>query len=570
MSTRLRPYVIGPLVALGVAAAAGTGLGGEPVVSARHMVGAANPHAAEAGRAILRAGGSAVDAAIAMQLVLNVVEPQSSGIGGGAFLLHHDAQTGETTAYDGRETAPAAASQDLFLDAEGEPQPFYEAVVGGKSVGVPGLLRMLEAAHRDHGKLPWKDLFSPAIRVAKEGFAVSLRLHTLIADDRFLATFAEARALFYQADGAAIPAGVILKNPALAETLGLIAAEGADGFYRGPIAEAIVATVGGASRNPGAITMADLAGYRAPKREPVCRPYRMWRVCGMPPPTSGGVTLLQTLGILSHFAVANYRPGTAEAVHLVAEASRLAFADRALYLADPDFVDIPVDGLLDPEYLRERAAKISLRESMGTADAGEPAEQSGALAPGETMEQPSTTHFSVIDGDGNAVAMTSSIESAFGSRLMVSGFLLNNQLTDFSFRAERDGAAVANRVEPGKRPRSSMSPTLVFDRDGKVFMAVGSPGGSRIIGYVAKTVVAVLDWGLDIQRAIDLPHHVNRNGATDLEAGTVLEKIAEALEALGHEVKVRDLNSGLHGIVVAEGRLMGGADTRREGVVLGD
>ena len=567
MSTRLRPLVFAcSLIALGAAPA----LGGEAAPGTRHMVAAANPHAAEVGRTILRAGGAAVDAAIAMQMVLNVVEPQSSGIGGGAFLLHHDARAGETAAYDGRETAPASASQDLFLDAEGKPQAFFKAVVGGKSVGIPGLLRMLGAAHRDHGRLPWKDLFSPAIRLAGDGFEVSPRLHALVANDRFLATFAEARALFYQPDGTPIPAGAVLKNPALAETLSLIAVEGADGFYRGPTAEAIVAAVRGASRNPGTMTLADLDGYRAPKREPVCRPYRAWRVCGMPPPTSGGVTLLQTLGILGNFTISSYTPGSAEAVHLISEASRLAFADRARYLADPDFVDIPLDALLDPEYLRRRAALIEMSASMGAAEAGEPSERSGALAPSENLESPSTTHLSVVDGAGNAVAMTSSIESAFGSRLMVRGFLLNNQLTDFSFRAERGGVAIANRVEAGKRPRSSMSPTLVFDRDGDLVMTLGSPGGSRIIGYVAKTILAVLDWRLDIQQAIDLPHHVNRNGATDLEEGTGLAGISEALEALGHEVKVRDLNSGLHGILVVEGRLVGGADPRREGVALGD
>ena len=571
MSTRIRAQVLRSLIVLSVAGLAGApAVAGEPTVGARHMVAAANPHAAEAGRSILRAGGSAVDAAIAMQMVLNVVEPQSSGIGGGAFLLHHDAEAGETTAYDGRETAPAAASQDLFLDAEGEPQPFFEAVVGGKSVGVPGLLRMLEAAHRDHGRLAWKDLFSPAIRLAKDGFEVSPRLNMMISNDRFLATFAEARALFYQPDGAAIPAGAILKNPAFADTLRLIAAEGADGLYHGPLAGAIVVAVRGARRNPGRMTLDDLAGYQAPAREPVCRRYRAWRVCGMPPPTSGGVTLLQTLGILSNFAVSSYRPGSVEAVHLISEASRLAFADRARYLADPDFVDVPVDALLDAEYLRRRASQIRTWASMGRAEAGEPSERSGALMPDESLESPSTTHLSVVDGAGNAVAMTSSIESAFGSRLMVRGFLLNNQLTDFSFRAERGGVAVANRVEPGKRPRSSMSPTLVFDRDGDLVMAVGSPGGSRIIGYVAKTVLAVLDWRLDIQRAIELPHHVNRNDATDLEAGTRLARAARQLEALGHEVKVRDLNSGLHGIVVTAGRLSGGADPRREGIALGD
>ncbi len=564
------PFGLALVIAVLASLCGASAVAGGPTVGARHMVAAANPYAAEAGRAILRAGGSAVDAAIAMQMVLNVVEPQSSGVGGGAFLLHHDARAGETAAYDGRETAPASASQDLFLDAEGEPQPFFEAVVGGKSVGVPGLVRMLEAAHRDHGRLPWKDLFSPAVRLAKDGFEVSPRLNMLVANDPFLATFPEARALFYQADGAPIAAGSVLKNPALADTLRHLAADGAEAFYRGPIAGSIVVAVRGASRNPGDLTLADLAGYQAPKRQPICRPYRAWQVCGVPPPTSGGVTLLQTLGILSHFAVSTYRPGSAQAVHLVSEASRLAFADRALYLADPDFVDIPVDALLDPAYLRRRAAQVRTWASMGRAEAGEPVEPHSSLAPGETLESPSTTHLSVFDGAGNAVAMTSSIESAFGSRLMVRGFLLNNQLTDFSFRAERGGVPVANRVEPGKRPRSSMSPTLIFDRDGGVVMSVGSPGGSRIIGYVAKTILAVLDWRLDIQRAIELPHHVNRNGTTDLEAGTRLARTAGQLEALGHEVKVRDLNSGLHGIVVTAGQLTGGADPRREGVALGD
>ena len=542
-----------------------------------HMVAAANPHAAEAGLAILRRGGGAVDAAIAMQLVLNVVEPQSSGIGGGAFLLFHDRSSGTTSAYDGRETAPAAATADMFLDEGGAPMPFFEAVVGGLAVGVPGLLRMLELAHHDHGRLPWGELFAPAIKLAQEGFRISPRLHALTARDPYLGTFAAARAYFYGEDGAARPVGFPRRNPALARTLRLVAEGGADAFYRGAIARDIVVAVRGARPGPGRMTRRDLANYRAARREPVCGPYRAWRVCGMPPPTSGGVTTLQILGILDNFGVASHRPGSVDAVHLMAEASRLAYADRGRYLADPDFIDVPVAGLLDRDYLRERASAIRLDRTMGRAIAGFPGTRHGALAPqAPRPERASTTHLSVVDGAGDVVAMTSSIENAFGSRLMVRGFLLNNQLTDFSFSPRRDGRAVANSVAPGKRPRSSMAPTLVFDRHGHPVMAVGSPGGSAIIGYVARTIIAVLDWRYDIQAAIDLPHHVNLNGPIFLEQGTAIEALAPGLRARGHEVVIRPLNSGLYAITVAgdgsrgaEG-LAGGADRRREGVAIGD
>lgn len=538
----------------------------------RHMIAAANPHAAEAGLEILRAGGSAVDAAIAAQMVLGLVEPQSSGIGGGAFLLHYRADGRLVEAYDGRETAPAAATGDMFLGPDGKPRKFYDAVVGGLSVGVPGIVRMLELAHRDHGRLPWADLFASAIRLAEQGFAISPRLHYLVDRDKMrLTSFFPASSYFYNADGDALPVGTLLRNPAYAEVLKEIAANGADVFYEGRIAEDIVATVREAALNPGRMTIADMKGYRTVKREPVCSAYRGYRVCGMPPPSSGGVTVAQILGILESFDLAAAGSGSAEAAHLIAEAGRLAFADRNQYLADTDFVPAPLKGLMDPGYLAERAKLISPGKSMGKASAGEPPRDHGALAPmTDDFERLSTTHLSVVDDAGNAVSMTSSVENAFGSRLMTHGFLLNNQLTDFSFLPERDGVPIANRVEPGKRPRSSMAPTIVTDSDGRLMMAVGSPGGSRIIGYVAKTLVGVIDWKLGMQAAIDLPHVVNRNGRTELEADTSLAGLAPALEALGHEVRVGSLNSGLHGILLAPHGLDGGADPRREGVALGD
>jgi gamma-glutamyltranspeptidase/glutathione hydrolase len=531
-----------------------------PARAQRHMVAAANPLAAEAGLEILRAGGSALDAAIASQLVLNLVEPQSSGLGGGAFLLHYEAAGREVSAYDGRETAPAAATPELFLTPEGEPMKFWDAVVGGRAVGVPGLARMLELAHREHGRLPWRALFRPAIELAERGFPVSPWLHERIAGDRHLKTFPDTARYFHDETGAPRAVGSPLKNPAFAQTLRRIAAEGADAFYRGPIAETIVAKVRGAAPNPGAMSLEDLAAYEAKRRAPLCAPYRAWRVCGMGPPTSGGVAVLQILGILEHFDLAKLAPNSAQAVHLIAEASRLAFADRGRFLADSDFVDVPLARLLDRDYLASRAALISPAASLGQARPGLPA-QNGAMPAQE--DPPSTSHLVVVDGDGNAVSLTSSIESAFGARLMAGGFLLNNELTDFSFRPEAEGRPVANRVEPGKRPRSSMAPTLVLDRDGRLVLAVGSPGGSRIIGYVARALIAALDWNLDPQAALALPHAVNRNGPTDLEQATPLVALKPDLEALGHRVRIRRLTSGLHAIKVTEHGLEGGADPRR-------
>jgi len=448
---------------------------------------------------------------------------------------------------------------------------FWDAVVGGRSVGAPGLLRMLELAHRDHGKLPWTELFQPAIRLAEQGFAVSPRLHELIAGDQYLKRYPATAAYFHDAAGNPLPVGALLNNQAYDDTLKAVPAGGADAFYNGPVAVDIVEAVRGATDNPGLLSYTDLRGYQAKRRAPVCLPYRRWTVCGMPPPTSGGVAVLQILKLLEPFDLAALDPTSPQAIHLVAEASRLAFADRNRFLADSDFVDVPVGALLDPAYLANRSALIDPAASMGEASPGLASQN--AAAPFQ-LNPPSTSHLSVVDAKGNAVSMTASVESAFGARLMARGFILNNELTDFSFRPEADGLAVANRVQPGKRPRSSMSPTLVLDRDGRFVMAIGSPGGSRIIGYTAKAVIAALDWDLSMQEAVALPNFVNRNGATDLEEGTSVVDAKAALEALGHEVNVIGMTSGLHGIRRLSGNggagLEGGADPRREGVVLGE
>ena len=539
----------------------------------RHMVAAAHPDAVAAGLEMLRAGGSAADAAVAVQLVLNLVEPQSSGIGGGAFLLHHDGATKELIAYDGRETAPLAATEKLFLRLEGTPMKFFEAAVGGRSVGAPGTVALLAAVHDDHGRLPWKRLFEPAIALAEKGFTVNARLAGLLQGERGerLRTYAPAATYFFLR-GKPLKAGDLVINRRFAETLRAIAEQGPSAFYTGAIAQDIVATVQGAAGNPGLLTEADLAAYRVIKRAPVCHPYRGHRVCGMGPPSSGALTVGQILGILEHFDVPSLGPDNADSWHLIAEASKLAFADRARYMADADFVPVPVKGLLDPAYLTARAQSIAFDRTLETpAAAGNPPWRGGPrFAPDTARGRPGTSHISIVDGDGNAVSMTTTIEGAFGSQLMVRGFLLNNELTDFSFLPTGGGRPIANRVEPGKRPRSSMAPTMVFDGEGNLELVVGSPGGSRIIGYVAQTLVAVLDWGLDIQAAIDLGHVVNRNGATDFEAGTKVVLFQTGLESRGHETRRRDLNSGLHGIAVTKDGLRGGADPRREGMARGD
>jgi gamma-glutamyltranspeptidase/glutathione hydrolase len=543
-------------------------------VHTRHaMVAAANPLAADAGNAILAAGGSAVDAAIAVQLVLGLVEPQSSGLGGGAFMLVHDARTGKLVAYDGRETAPAAARPDRFLDAAGRPLAFHAAVVGGRSVGVPGVPRLLALAHRAHGTLPWARLFQPAIALADGGFAVSPRLHRLIASEHHFQQ-PRIRAYFLDADGAPWPVGHVLRNPAYAATLRTLARDGADAFYTGAIADDVVATADGFAANPGDLSRADLAGYRAIARTPVCGRYRRYRVCSMPPPSSGGIGVLQTLAMLERFDVAAMGPETFWSVHFISEAERIAYADRLRFVGDPAFVDVP-DGLLDPDYLAARGGEIRSDRVLGHVMPGDPprhgARAHAAYADGDAPEFPSTSQVVVVDAAGNAVSMTTTIEDQFGSRLMTAGgFLLNNELTDFAFvPAGADGHPVANRVEPGKRPRSTMAPTIVYDAQGRVAMLTGSPGGAAIINYVVKTLVAMIDWGMDPQAAAALGNFGNRNGPLELEADTAVAALAPKLRAMGHAVRISVETSGVQAIARTRDGWVGGADPRREGAVRG-
>ena len=535
------------------------------------MVAAANPHAARAGIEILRAGGSAMDAAIAVQMVLNLVEPQSSGIGGGAFVMHWNEAEKRISAYDGRETAPAAARPDRFLRPDGSPMGLGEAIGSGRSVGTPGVLRALELAHAKHGHLPWRRLFQPAIRLAETGFAVSPRLHRLIASDPLLPRYASARAYFYLPDGSPLPIGHRLKNPELASVLRRVADEGPDAFYRGELARDM-ATAVAAQPKPGDLTEQDLAGYRAIEREAVCGSYRAHRICGMPPPSSGGTTVLAILGILESFDMAKLRPNSSEAVHLFSEAGRLAYADRDQYVGDPEFLQVPAAGLIDPAYLRDRALLVNPEKSIVRATPGKPAGAPLSLGADATLESAGTSHLSVIDARGNAVAMTTTVESAFGSRILVHGFLLNNQLTDFSFAPEADGKPIANRVEAGKRPRSSMAPTFVFAPDGRLSMSVGSAGGNAIINYVAKALVGVIDWRQSLQQAIAAPNMGSRNRETEIERGSALESTATVLRAMGHPVAVIDQVSGSQGIQRTPGgpsfALTGGADPRREGAAL--
>ena len=537
------------------------------------MVATANPLATDAGDAILRRGGTAIDAAIAVQMVLNLVEPQSSGIGGGAFMLVHDARRKALVVYDGRETAPAAARPDRFLDSTGRPLRFFAAVVGGRSVGVPGTLRMLELAHRRHGRLPWASLFEPAIRLAEHGFVVSPRLSAAIRAQRYLRQD-RARAYFHNADGTPLAAGQHLTNPAFASTLKRIATGGANAFYTGDIARDVVHTADSYAANPGDLTVADLAAYRAQVRQPVCGQYRRYRVCGVPPPSSGGIAVLQILGMLERFDMGSIGSSDLISAHLFSEAGRLAYADRDMYVADPDFVAVPA-GLTDRGYLRERSRLIRLDSSLGYAVPGEPppvaAADNARFGRGQALELPSTSHISIVDRYGNAVAMTTTIEDAFGSKLLTAGgFLLNNELTDFSFAPVESGRPVANSVEGGKRPRSAMAPTIVYDAQGRVVVVAGSPGGPAIINYVAKTLIGILDRGLDPQTAVDLPNIGSRNGPTELERGTKAEALASKLEALGEATEIVDQNSGLQVIVRSAGRWLGGADSRREGTVSGD
>ncbi|MBK7593081.1 MAG: gamma-glutamyltransferase [Betaproteobacteria bacterium] len=550
-----------------------SGRGTAMAAHGRHfMVAAANPHAVDAAYRMLRRGGSAVDAAIAAQLVLTLVEPQSSGIGGGAFMLVHDARRNAPVAYDGRETAPAAATADRFLDVDGKPLSLAAAIAGGRSVGVPGVLALLGEAHRRHGRLRWATLFEPALALAEQGFAISPRLHALLAADR-LFDQPRAQAYFFAAPGVPHPVGHVLRNPAYAATLRTLAAGGAGAFYRGELARDVVAAANAPPSRPGDLAESDLARYRVQVRAPVCAPYRGYRVCGMPPPSSGGVTLLQVLALLEPYPVGAFAPVSLWSVHFLSEAGRLAYADRGTYIADPDFFAVP-SSLLDRGYLAARARLIATNASLGEAPPGLPPERGAArqVAWGahDGPERPSTSHLSIVDRFGNAVAMTTSIESAFGSRRMTAGgYLLNNQLTDFSFVPVAAESPVANRVEGGKRPRSSMAPVIVYDRAGRVHLVAGSAGGSAIINHVAKTLIAILDWQLDVQQAVALPNFGSRNGPTELERDTPSAGLAPKLAALGHEVRIGDQTSGVHVILRTPRGWSGAADPRREGTARG-
>jgi len=546
-------------------------------------VAAANPLATDAGYQVLKAGGNAIDAAVAVQMVLTLVEPQSSGIGGGAFLMHFDGA--DVQAYDGRETAPAAVTGELFME-DGEPLPFMEAVASGLSVGVPGTLRMLEQAHAEHGQLAWQELFTPAITLAEEGFAVSQRLHTSLANDEYLRENDLAQAFYYSADGEPLEVGTTLKNPALAAILRRIAEEGSAAFYEGEVAEDLVEQVQSHPVRPGKISLDDISGYQSLEREPLCTPWQQWEVCGFPPPSSGHLTIMQILGMLDQQPLleAPLENGVTSSgwLHQFLEASRLAFADRGRYIADPDFVEAPGGDwslMLAPDYLGKRSELIG-EESMGeNAEPGNPGELAVSFASQPEQPEYGTSHISIVDADGNAIAMTTTIEQAFGSRILADGgtdlpggYLLNNELTDFSLTPEVDGQPVANRVEPGKRPRSSMSPTLVFDQEtGALVASLGSPGGAAIIHYTARTLAAMRDWGLNAQEALSLPHAITLGGDVYLEEGRFPEEIIESLRERGHNVSERELTSGLQAIRrLEDGTLFGGADPRREGVVMGE
>jgi len=537
----------------------------EKVSSAASMVVTAHPLATRAGLSMLDQGGSAVDAAIASQLVLGLVEPQSSGLGGGGFLLLFRPDKG-LLSYDGRETAPAASPLDRF-ELDGKTMSFKQAVNSGRSVGVPGLMRALELMHQDGGRLPWASLFRPAIDLAEQGFEVSPRLHALIADNPGLADKPAARAYFLDEQGRPWPVGHRLRNPAYAQVLKVLAQQGADAFYKGELARDMAAAVA-ADPIPGDLSEADLRDYRALRREPLCMDWQRWALCGMAPPSSGPLTVMQMLGILQHTPIASLEPQSARAIHYFAEAGRLAFADRDAWVADPAFVAVPQQAMLAPDYLKARAALIRPDRSLGHAPPGQPLADRQP-AGDNTLELPSTTHLSVADAQGQVVSMTTSVESAFGSKIMVRGFLLNNQLTDFALSPRDEaGRLSVNRVEPGKRPRSSMAPMMVLENDRPV-IALGSPGGSAIISYVAQTLTGMLMWNLDAQQAVSLPHYGSRNRATELEAGTAVTAQAQVLRAMGHEVREQPFPSGTHVIRWTQNGLEAGVDPRREGLALG-
>ena len=540
---------------------------GESVVGNDWMIVTANPYATDIGAAILRGGGTAADAMVAAQAVLGLVEPQSSGMGGGGFLVWYDSKSGELTTLDGRETAPLLANDRLFQNHNGEPIKFWDAVIGGRSVGVPGMPALLELAHSKWGKVQWADLFKQATALAEHGFIVSDRLSGLLEHEHTrMSSSTKAKSYFFP-KGQPLAQGELLINRDYAALMRQLADNGSDIFYFGPIADAIVYKVRENTRNPGLLNHEDLANYAVKERPALCTKFRNYEVCGMGPPSSGAIGVGQILGMINKFPKGKIRDP--QTLRLIGDATRLAFADRGRYVADGDFVSVPTKELVEEQYLSKRASLLNRRNAIPVVTAGEPiASLTHRWAPDLSIEKPSTTHVSIIDAYGNALSLTSSIENAFGSRLMTNGFLLNNQLTDFSFRSSANGTPIANRVEGGKRPRSSMAPTIVLE-DGKIVLVIGSPGGSRIIPYVSNTIVAILDWGLDVQEAVSQPHAVNRFGIYEIEEGTSLTGLKKWLQELGYEIKERPLNSGLNVILKKDGKLYGGSDPRREGIAIG-
>ncbi len=539
------------------------------VTAERFMVSAANPVAVKAGYQVLKAGGSAIDAMVTVQAVLGLVEPQSSGLGGGAFLVYYDASNQKLTTWDGRETAPAAVTPSLFQDAKGKPLTFYDAVVGGRSVGVPGTVRLMDELHQAHGTKRWGELLQPAVNLAKNGFSVSPRLASAIARDRQrLSRYPDTRNYFFKNDGSPLQAGDTLLNPKYSKTLQLLAEEGADVFYEGQIADDIINKIVTLDK-PGFLSKEDLSGYQITERKPVCSPYRQYNICGMGPPSSGTLTVAQIIGISSQFDLKQLGSENPQSWQIIGDASRLAYADRARYMADTDFVPMP-SGLLDKNYLAIRAGLIKPGEALGEASPGNPGSHGQTLsADDESLELPSTSHISIVDSEGSIVSMTSTIENGFGSRVMTNGFLLNNELTDFSFVSHKNGVLVANRIEPGKRPRSSMAPLIVM-KQGQPYLALGSPGGSKIIGYVANTLIRHLVWDIPVQEAINAPHMLNRFGTYDIEVDTAAEQLQPALEEMGFKVRRVEMNSGLQAIQFNDGQLIGASDPRREGISMGD
>ncbi|WP_423839997.1 gamma-glutamyltransferase [Vibrio mytili] len=548
-----------------------TGMEQKQIVKAKdYMVTAANPLATQAGANVLAQGGNAIDAMVAVQLMLGLVEPQSSGIGGGAFLVYWNDETQKLTTYDGRETAPLAATPTLFLDENSQPLQFYDAVVGGRSVATPGTVKLLWDTHQKYGKLDWKKIIQPIITQAEQGFKVSPRLASLIETDaERLSRFPATKAYFFNSDGSPKSEGTLLKNPEYAQTLSAIAKQGAQAFYHGDIAKDIIETVQTAPGNPGVLAQPDFDTYQIKQRDPVCAAYQSYDICGMGPPSSGALTIGQILALTEQYDLKGWGANSIKSWQVLADASLLAFADRGKYMADQDYVPMPTEGLLDKDYLKQRAKLIQVGKALNKVEAGNPPwSHAMNLSMDESIELPSTSHFNIVDKQGNVVSMTTTIENAFGSRLMVRGFLLNNELTDFSFRTHINGTPIANRLEPGKRPRSSMAPTIMM-KDKKPYMAIGSPGGSRIIGYVAQTIIAHTQWDMNIQQAINQPRLLNRFGTLDIEKGTSAINLQPEMEKMGFTTEIRDLNSGLHAIRITPDGLEGAADPRREGIAIG-